>query len=321
MMNKYLFFLIFFVFFASCKNSNENTKAAINQNIESEDNNKLANNDTNIIEKDSNINKLSAKNKSVQQCCIFEDFEIPAPSEFVYSVEKTQPVFDQLYPLDAKSDFHTTYKKSVALGIYTADLVYCSAYQNSNLINKYYALSLKLANELGLSGSFNPDDFELIQNTNNYDTVNVLIDKAIQIACTQLDDSKAYDELPFILYGGWLESVFLLTKTLIENKEAPDLLYKQLAKQPKVIENIIKFNNDIIVDADNYDVNLNIQSIISELKEINKILKESYTTSKYILSRNELLKFNKIISETRKNINEPADLKFQQQIEKDPTKN
>ncbi len=311
------------IFLSSCKHNtnadisttpNNDVTTNVNQNVNQTNNdtqnvvittNDVVDTSTYVVSNNTNI----TVNKP-DKCAIFKNFNITSPTEFIYNAQETEPNFILLFPIDKISDIQTTYNKSIALGIFSADLIYSTSYQNSNYINKYYNTTLKLADDLGISGAFSQKDFEIIQNTTNFDTINYIINQSIQFACSQLNNSNAYDELPFIIYGGWLESVYLLSNSLIINIDAPEYLFKQLSNQSEIIDNIIAFLNQIIVDTDDYEVNLNIQNIITELKTIKKDFTTAYATSKYVLSKDELTILGENISTFRNNFNESADNKM-----------
>jgi hypothetical protein len=207
-----------------------------------------------------------------------------------------------------------THSKSLALGIYSADLVYIVFYENSNLIAEYFKTATALADELGLSSAFTKDDFDKIQTSENQEDKEQIINTAIQKACIQLNNSKAFDQLPFVIYGAWVESIYLLSATLVNNPQAPEELYKQLSIQKEVIQNLQNFYNNVLINTDDYNINLNIQNILNELTNLNKTFQSSYKSSDYILTKNEIENIYKAISNIRKNLTQNTEVKLQMQM-------
>ncbi len=319
-MKRIIILLITISLFA-CNHKNKQDIKQQNQDISIEDTQSTNNNtyttdnqiDTNIAD---TINNTQNEQKN---CPIFKNYEIPSPLEFKYAVNQTTPDYNLLFALSEKDKMNDTYTKSLALGIYSADLVYIVFYENTNLLSQYFKTTLILADELGLSSAFTQKDFDNLQNTENQQEKEEIIDKAIQNACIQLNDSKAFDQLPFVIYGAWIESIYLLSATLINNPQAPEELYKQLSSQKNVIKNMQNFYNNALINTDDFNINLNIQNILNELETIDKTFQSSYKSSDYILSKDEIEKIYKQISSTRNNLMQKTETKLEMQMSHRPT--
>ncbi len=306
-----LIFSILFLSF-SCKNKetlSEDTKTDSIVNIQTQTTNKITTttdtaNLTSTKDTSSKTIKKQKKKKTSKKCSVFKKFKIPSPSKFKFASDKTRPVFSALYPTKNYLKASSTYQKSVILGIYSADLIYIALYNNSNLINKYYFTALQLSNDLGIPDSFSANDIKNIQkNMNNNDSIKNIIENTIQNTCISLSNSKTYTELPFIVYGAWLESVYLLCRTLIRNPDAPKFLYKQLSEQSDIIDNLTNFYNNILLDAQNYNVNLKVQDIISQLDSIKQNFGNYYNSGEQIIEKKQIQDLTNQFQNIRKQIN------------------
>lgn len=204
------------------------------------------------------------------------DYQIPTPETFVYKKANSKPNNQALYPITDISAFNSLYSKSIALGIYTADLTYVNSYKNSTKTLEYYNSIILLSNELGLGISSSSEVINNYLSAGNFDTVSLIINSDIKNIFKQLEDNKAYDEYPFVVYGSWVESVYLLTNTLIDNLDTPEEFNAQLAKQHTNIDNLINFLNSIILDSESFKLNNQITNIIYDLENIHDIFANSY---------------------------------------------
>ena len=302
-----LFFLIF-----SCKNNNanlDNSSTSINENSVIDT---VVKEDT-IFSKNNGIKTLDVSIENEVNCSVFQDFEIPPPSKFMFAEGKSQPDFEMLFTTSNISNYQTIYEKSIALGVFSADLVYANVFQNANFVNEYYKIVLDLSYELGITEVYSIDDSELFLNPENFDTLTYIINNSIQNTCSQLNNSNAYDKLPFVIYGGWLESVYLLSATIVNNQNLPEEFFKQLANQGNVIESLIKFYNEILLNSELFDVNHRIQSIIKDLDMLKILFSTNYKSTDYILSIDDVEKINQNIETIRNTITEEPQQKENQQ--------
>ncbi len=221
------------------------------------------------------------------QCRIFTEYEIPKPTDFNFRTQNSNPNYDVLSSLDNIKNFNTTYSKSVALGIYATDLIYATTYDNKNLIVKYFKTVKLLANDLGVAETMNDYDSLFIATTSS-DTLLLALNNIIQNICIQLDESKAYNQLPFIIYGSWIESVYMLSNSLITNNDMPEAYYKQLANQMEVVTNMGKFLDDIVLDVDDFEINNRIEGISEDLKLLKDLFASNYKSTDYVLAGEQI---------------------------------
>ncbi|MBN2892230.1 MAG: hypothetical protein JXL97_10205 [Bacteroidales bacterium] len=311
-----LIIISFVVLLIGCKNNQTNVNESNNslKIIDNTPDSEIV--DNILIDSVLEVQEIKALKKIEDnyRCQVFEEYKIPEPSKFNFNSKNINPDFSVLFSTASNNEYQTTFSKSIVLGIFTADLVYTNSFQNANYVNNYYKVVVDISYDLGISDAFSENDADLFLNPDNFDTLSIIINRNIQNTCSQLSESKAYDQLPFIVYGGWIESVFLLTNTLIQNPDVTEKLYKQLSNQKNVIGNLIEFFNSILLDAESFDLSNRIQSIITDLEMLKLSFENSYNSSNYILSVDELSKIFIDISMIRKSsTQEPNEKHFQQQ--------
>lgn len=278
------------------KDKNDKNENSLTETVDNIQDSTIKDIDLENIEKE----KLTGtSNRNIKKCEILEKYQIPDPSNFNFQFENSKPNFENLYSTAKLEEFQTTFSRSIAYGIYSADLIYVTCYENSNFVITYYDNILQLSNKLGIVDVYNEKELELFRETEDFDTLRHIINKNIQNTCSQLNSSKTYDELPFIIYGAWIESVYLLSNTIIDNPNIHEDFYKELASQKEVIDNLTKYLNTIILDAESFEVNNRIQSILVDLEMLKNSFKGNYKSSDYILSLNEVTKINADIKQIR----------------------
>lgn len=319
--------ILLFIFITACKrNSNNSSNANSDSALKIPIENNLQVENITPIDKDTTPNDTSflEENRKKNISPFFVKYKIPGVSDYRYSVANTKPNFNILYSTSNKFQLTNTFQKSVLLGIISADLFYSATYGNANFTTKYFTRALELSDDLGISNIFTQDNLERVKLFENQDTVKKIISVSLETIYTQLYEAKAYNELPFLIYGAWLESVYLLTNTLIDNPDAPTELFKQLAQQKDIIQNLRDYYNNVLLDANEYETNLNIQNIIGELGVLDVFFNAKNSNQVYIIMNKEQMQnLIKAIEKLRNSIYvqsvqkiEQQQLQYQKSIEK-----
>lgn len=326
-MTKYFLAIIVFIFQFSCKspNNQNNTisdiETIIDTNTEIITNNVSQHFDTIRLVDDTNSTPKLSFNTKLINCPIFENYDLLSPTTFFKEITIADANFDYCYPLNIKNKTQTTYNKSIIVGVYIADLVYSTNFKNKKLATDYYLALIKASDELWTNEFFQKNEFDFIQKSTDFDEILALINSSVQNLFLQLDKNKNYQSLPFVLYGSWLESVFLLSKNVFYSDNSLNESYIQIYNQIQIAKNMVSYLKNILVDTDNYELNLNIQNIISELqyfidKVANLFPNQTNTDANYQISYDNLSLFVDILSEIRANIDKTVDDKIQIQMSK-----
>lgn len=319
-MKKTIYFLIAIVTIVACKNSNDssNTNISTHQN---DDSIVSINNDTvpnvvkdtlTLISQKNNIDTLySAVNQHEIQ--FLDKYQLQSPIEFFENFKLASPDVNLLYSTSSTTLTQSVYNNSIAVGVYIADVLYSISIKDKDKIIDYYSILMKLSNNTGYNGAFTLNKLNQITNSSNIDSIKGLTLSSINTHFSKLGTQQ----LPFVMYGTWLESNYLLTKSLLVPENQTDIMYKKIADQKFFIQNFTVYLKEILLDANDYNMNLNIQNIISELQLIDKKLGSIYSiTADFNITADELKSLSETFSEIRNNFNQTVDTKIQMQMTK-----
>ncbi len=172
-------------------------------------------------------NRLFNVPSPLQLAGIFKKLNLPYSAEYLNSVNK-------------RSDYTTTFKQALNVGVYGADLGYINVYEQLPDAAAYFGAIRMLTQDLGILNSFSENTMKRIE-ANNGDK-----DSLLYIASLIYRDSDQYlmssdrNEVgALIIAGGWLEGLYLLTNL----NKVDDMKYKQLqiiGQQKYPLDNLIE---------------------------------------------------------------------------------
>ncbi|MGM0581354.1 MAG: hypothetical protein ACQETL_11780 [Bacteroidota bacterium] len=197
--------------------------------------------------------------------------EMPAPSEVPYLLMETGADFDEslLHSLSHVENYSKNNEAAVNLGIYATDVAYLSAYEKSQKALNYLTEIRPLADQLALSGSFDPKTVERFEaNLSNTDSLAMIVNDAINNADDHLRKTDRPKVAALLLAGSFIEGLYIAT-ALVENypDELPDEarslilipLVDVIIKQEEPLIDLIELLES--VDQDDY-----IKTLIKDLK-------------------------------------------------------
>lgn len=122
------------------------------------------------------------------------------------------------------SKYSSSFDKSVNMGIYGADLNYLTVFEQTEDARKTVEAISKLSSSLGIESAFDKESFEKIVST--ADTLNLieksnLISKAFRNAEDQMYSEERALMGTFMISGGWIESVYLTSKIILDHEINP----------------------------------------------------------------------------------------------------
>ncbi len=201
-------------------------------------------------------------------------FSIPSPIQTAILIQKAGTNYnkDILNAPSNVTDYSTSFKKAINLGIYGADLGYVTMYDQTQDAISYLTAVKKIGDDIGVSSAF---DMELVErfekNIGNKDSLLVLVSDAYKSSDKYLKNQKQNDIGAVILAGGWIESLyFAINAAEMTNNE--DVI-KRIAEQKTTLNNLIK----LLVP---YYSKPEFTSLVDKLMELNEIydqVKITYT--------------------------------------------
>ena len=200
---------------------------------------------------------------------VYTKYGIPLPVDlFTYLVAEEIPYNnDLLVPLENMEKYTKETKQAMALGVYSADIAYCSLYKKQQEVMGYFNCSFKLADKLDISEGFNFRYVERMENNvNSADSLSKIAAESYWKACNYLNDNDKNNILPFVIYGGWIESQYL---TVASNDQKNTRT--QILNQREGLLSLINYLYEVMIESSAFYYNYDIKTIIFNLNSIKKI--------------------------------------------------
>ncbi len=203
---------------------------------------------------------------------VYEQYDLPLPIEiFNFLREKDEFRLDILTNIISKNTYITQIQTASYLGIYTADLAYCSLLENGQSVIDYTEISGYLSNELLIKDAYGRQLKQRLENNiNNVDSLIIITNEAYLKTCNYLDYNKIDNILPFIIYSSWIESLNIIINSESDNIKIKTIQDEILNTQVD-IDNIITYLYDVQVETSAYHFNDELKIIIKDLQELNSL--------------------------------------------------
>ncbi len=142
-------------------------------------------------------------------------YNIPSPSEIPYMLQATGAEFNQSLLSDRnKADQYLTRndKAALNLGVYAADIGYLVSYDKTQDAINYMNASKKLADNLGVLGSFDADLLKRFEaNISTKDSLAHLVDEAIHETEKYMKNDNRSKPAALMLTGSFVEGLYIST--------------------------------------------------------------------------------------------------------------
>ncbi len=214
---------------------------------------------------DSIEQKLAVTLDTTSQVVKFENtlFSIPSPYQLSMLVKEIGSDYNEslLNESSQYSNYNSTFKKSLNLGVYGADLAYINTYEQSPLAIKYFSIIKILAQDLGLTAALSSDIFERIENNvSNQDSLLYIISNTYRDVDFYLKESQRQREGALVLAGGWVEAMYMLTSMAEDTKHVS--LIRRVGENKQPLESLIKILSPY------YDDSADVASLVDALIEL-----------------------------------------------------
>jgi hypothetical protein len=155
-----------------------------------------------------------------------------------------------LNPADKISNYSTSSKKALNLGVYAVDLSYAKVFEQFETAGKYFNSMQKLAEELGIpSNYFENTAKRFDRNIDNKDSLIKIANEVYTTADTYLKDNERYSAAAQIILGGWTEALYIAID-IAESTRDFDVIEK-LAEQKYSLANLLEmlqnYENDPVI--------------------------------------------------------------------------
>ena len=194
-------------------------------------------------------------------------YSLPSPIETAMVIENTNVEFsdDYILPLNAADLYETSTEKAVNLGVYCTDLSYLTMFNQTQASIEYLSVCKKLSEELGLLNVIEDSVLVEIQNNlKNRDEVMSLISEQFMHINAYLEENDRGESATLIVFGGWIEGLYLSTMLVGDNVENNPDLIQMIYDQKISLENLISL---LEIYRDNDD----IEHFLNEINELKSI--------------------------------------------------
>ncbi len=176
-------------------------------------------------------------------------FNLPSPIELFTFLYENNIKFqaELMNPVEKSDKYVTTEEKAVALGVYASDIAYCAVYGKSDETMNYFVTSKKIADDLGLTEGFDEKIANRIdKNLHNSDSLYNISTDSYSMALNFLRSQGREDLLPLMIFGGWIESVYIASGSYNEQNFNPENpIVFQMIDQGYLLENLIDYFNSL----------------------------------------------------------------------------
>lgn len=207
--------------------------------------------------------------------------ELPPPSEVPYLLQATGSDFNPelVNKLENAERYYSSMDKSAFnLGGYATDIGYLATYGQVQDALKYMETCQKLAETIGVSSAFDLDLMERFErNLSNRDSLSNLINIALRMAETKLEDTDRLNMVALVLAGSYIEGLYL--SVMVVDTYPDDLLPEEsrnLILEPlvRIIIDQRKSLIDVIILLKDLEQDDIISNVIAEFNILRVLYEE-----------------------------------------------
>ena len=167
----------------------------------------------------------------------------PSPMETASLIKRAGAHFhgDALNPASNSSNYTTSDRQAINLGIYGADLSYATIFEENSSSLEYLEAIKSLSGELGVSDVLSDDVMSEVEaNRNDRKVLIDIVSDTFYELNERLKDNGQEDLAGLVVASGWVEGIYLATRHL---SEAPTELKLRIAEQKLVLDDVMRLCN------------------------------------------------------------------------------
>jgi len=167
-------------------------------------------------------NEKSGKNDTVDSLGVQSDlayekakvifYSLPSPVETALLLEGSGITFNEefLNPASKLSKYNTSRDLALNMGVYGADLSFCSLFEQNQKAIHYMAVIKEISEELNIINSINDSLINLLQeNMNDKNKVLSILSETFVKSNTYLEENDRNEIAALIIAGGWIEGLYI----------------------------------------------------------------------------------------------------------------
>ena len=180
-------------------------------------------------------------------------FTLPSPYQATYKIKQNNVPLnkDLLNPVENYQKYNTSFKQALNIGIYGTDLGYLNIYDQGTDCISYFSTIKKLSEELGIKGAVDTKKLRKIEaNLERRDSLLFYLTSTYRLFDSYLKQHNRKEIGALIIAGGWIESVYILSQSVLESNERS--LINRLGEQKHPLNNLIELLSSYYYDSDKY---------------------------------------------------------------------
>lgn len=216
----------------------------------------------------------SAALKSNQQKATKVFISIPSPLEMTNMIKSTGVRFDKscLNPASNVAKYNSTLSQAINLGIYSADLSYCSTFDQAQDAMQYMGTCKKLADQIGVIGGLSENTIDRLEkNVNNKDSLLNLVSETYASTDAYLKENDRASLSAVIVAGGWLEATYLSTR-LAKSNPSNTAIMERIAEQKEILSNLVSL-------LESYPQDANLKATTADFKALQPLFEPVSVTA------------------------------------------
>jgi hypothetical protein len=192
---------------------------------------------------------------------------ISSPVEMANLIKSTGVDFSQQILNDPQriSDYNTSFKRALNLGVFSADLGYINSYDKNNIVVSYLLAVKNLADGIRVGQFF---DFESLRrmasNSANLDSLMQMSVSSFNQMDSYLRQQNRSNVSALIITGAWIEGLYIAANVI--EKTNNNELINRLGEQKEIVD-------ILYIILQNYNQNTNFRGLIDHLSELKKAYK------------------------------------------------
>jgi hypothetical protein len=155
------------------------------------------------------------------------------------------------------SDYITSSKKALNLGVYAVDLSYAKVSEQLETAAKYFNAMQRMAEEMGIPSDYFKTTAERFdRNIDNKDSLIMIANEVYMASDNYLRENERYAASAQIILGGWVEAIHIAVNIAASTKDME--IIERLADQRTSLANVIAMLSDY---ADDMDIKQNLYKL------------------------------------------------------------
>lgn len=167
---------------------------------------------------------------------------MPSPIEMAILVKHAGGAYNSSLLNDVKriDDYVTAGKKTVNMGVYSADVGYTSLYKQTQETVFYLNNVRRLSDAIGLTDAFDQSVFDRVEaNIENRDSLLHILSGSYDVANEYLKENDRMNTSVLMIAGGWLESMYLAANLGADGGRPEDIISLRILEQELVLEKLL----------------------------------------------------------------------------------